>query len=108
MLGYIQLFIPDGKMAEQYSPARSNSTRRINSLATNLLTAQSCYKAGPKKQKRNTRNGRLYLLMRKTVLLTGTHFLDDLKKMEEQNVQGIDFAQVRAWLEEKIEQFASW
>jgi len=28
-------------------------------------------------------------------------FLDDLKTMEEQGVQGFDFAQVRAWLAEK-------
>ena len=98
ILGYSQLFLPDGKAAEE-SLRRAIELDPENKYAcSNLAPAlmlQGKYKEAEAEYKKWAP---LHFVEDFTTYRD--IFLDNLKTMEEQGVPGFDFARVRGWLAE--------
>lgn len=100
MLGYSQLFIPDGKMAEQ-SLLKALELDPANKFPRNKLATAQMLQGRYKEAEAEYKKWAPIPFNEADRPTYREAFLMVLSKMEEQNVQGIDFAQVRAWLEEK-------
>ncbi|MEO6037527.1 MAG: hypothetical protein ABIQ93_03870, partial [Saprospiraceae bacterium] len=98
-VGYFQLFIPDGKAAEESLRRALELNPENKYIATNLAPAlllQGKYAAAEAEYKKWAP-----LPFNESGLATYRDgFLDDMKTMEEQGVSGFDYARVRAWLKE--------
>ncbi len=99
-LGFYQLFLPDGKAAEA-SIRHALELDPANKF-THTNIAPALLLQGKTKEAEEAYKKWAPLPFNEPDLATYRDaFLDDLKKMEEQGVQGFDFTRVRAWLAEK-------
>ncbi|MBK8427839.1 MAG: PD40 domain-containing protein [Lewinellaceae bacterium] len=99
-LGFYQLFLPDGKAAE-FSIRRALELDPANKFTHTNLAPALLLQGKTNEAEEAYKKWAPLPFNAENLATYRDAFLDDLKKMEEQGVQGFDFARVREWLEEK-------